>query len=237
MIISENRSIMIDVGGVASWGGFVPFRPSRQNYRHKGTSMKICKILDCNNKHFGKDYCQKHYTRFWKYGDPFHVEKEMHGMGSISEYRTWADMIQRCHNKNRPIYKYYGGRGITICDRWRKSFKVFFEDMGPKPFPNAQIDRIDNDLGYYPENCRWVMATENMRHTSTTKLTMQKAKAIRKEYKSINITQSKLADIYGVSLSTIAGVIYQRTWKEEFSKIDEVATGINFQALKRRRRA
>ena len=204
--------MITNVGGVASWGGFVPFRPSRQNHRHEGTSMLICKIKDCDNKHYVKGYCNKHYTRFWRHGDPFHVKNKRHGMFGTSEYGTWQNMKDRCNNKNNTNYKNYGGRGIVVCDKWENSFIVFFADMGLKPFPKAEIDRIDNDLGYYPENCRWATHTQNNQHQSTTKLTMEKAKEIRR--RSGIITRKKLASIYGVCQSTINCIINQEIWRE-----------------------
>lgn len=83
-------------------------------------------------------------------------------------YRTWIAMLSRCRNQNEPNYINYGGRGITVCPEW-ESFEKFYEDMGELPFYEAQIDRIDNDKGYYKENCRWVSCKENSRNRRTTK--------------------------------------------------------------------
>lgn len=79
-------------------------------------------------------------------------------------------MIQRCHNPNSPKFHHYGGRGIEVCQRWRESFDAFLEDMGPRPSPEHEIDRIDNDGNYEPGNCRWATRREQMENTRRTRL-------------------------------------------------------------------
>ena len=85
-----------------------------------------------------------------------------HGMRHEPVYETWCDIIKRCTNPNASNYDGYGGRGITVCERWL-SFANFHEDMGDRP-EGKSIDRIDNDKGYYKENCRWATAKEQAKN-------------------------------------------------------------------------
>jgi len=80
--------------------------------------------------------------------------------GASSEYSSWANMITRCTNPNFKDWKYYGGRGITVCEEWRNSFAAFLRDMGPKP-KGTSVDRFPNNTGNYePGNCRWATPFE-----------------------------------------------------------------------------
>lgn len=89
--------------------------------------------------------------------------------GASKEYYTWNSMIGRCHNVKHRQYSEYGGRGITVCEEWRKSFINFFNDMGPKPSPSLSLDRMDNNKGYYKGNCRWATKSEQQRNTRANK--------------------------------------------------------------------
>ena len=92
----------------------------------------------------------------FRHGQSWDREKHL----PTSEYAAWNTMKQRCENPRLKNFKYYGARGISVCDRWRNSFDDFFADMGPKPTPEHSLDREDNDGDYEPGNCQWATRIE-----------------------------------------------------------------------------
>ncbi len=89
-----------------------------------------------------------------------------HGMTNSRTYSIWRGIHDRCVNPNSKDFHNYGGRGIKICDRWEHSFILFLEDMGEAP-AGMQIDRINNDDGYYKNNCRWTTVKEQANNRRT----------------------------------------------------------------------
>ena len=83
-----------------------------------------------------------------------------HGWSRTITYKTWSGMLGRCQDPRNASYKSYGGRGITVCDRWL-DFVNFLEDMSERPSKDHQLDRRDRDGNYEPGNCRWLTRAEN----------------------------------------------------------------------------
>lgn len=93
----------------------------------------------------------------------------IHGMSQTLIYKTWLNLKTRCLNSNSPNFVNYGGRGITICQRWQDSFEYFFADMDSRPSPNHTIERINNDGPYSPDNCTWALPYQQARNMRTNR--------------------------------------------------------------------
>lgn len=131
-----------------------------------------------------------------------------HGRSGSSIYSTFSHMNRRCLDKAHKKYAYYGGRGITICDRWHRdtpnSFENFLLDMGEKPSRKHSIDRIDNNGPYTPENCRWSTALEQANNQRSNR---------RFTYGSRTQNMSQWARELGIRKNTVYQRLYQG-WTE-----------------------
>ena len=116
-----------------------------------------------------------------------------------SEYRIWCGMRHRCNNPSSEFYAHYGGRGITVCDRWNE-FPAFLADMGERP-AGTSIDRIDNDRGYEPGNCRWADRSEQARNKRDT--LNETARHLVRYMRRRGATNADLAHAFGIAAANI----------------------------------
>ena len=131
-------------------------------------------------------------------------------------YRQWKGMRRRCHDSRRPEYQRYGGRGITVCDRWsepRTGFWNFVADMGPKPTAGHTIDRRDGNGNYEPDNCRWATTAEQNRNSRAATLTAGKVGIIRAML-ATGLTQARIGQMYGVAQNTVSVIYTRHRWKD-----------------------
>lgn len=99
------------------------------------------------------------------------LNKTKHGMSRHKIYKIWRGILDRTLNQKNHNYKIYGGRGISVCDRWKRSFEYFADDMLPFYKEGLSIDRIDVDGNYEPSNCRWVTLEIQARNTRILRTT------------------------------------------------------------------
>lgn len=109
----------------------------------------ICSSEGCEQKVIAKGLCPKHYD----------AQRVI-----TPEYRAWQAMLNRCRNPKQSTWRYYGGRGITVCEEWANSFAAFFAYVGPKPSPLHSIERNDTNSNYEPGNVRWATRDEQNRN-------------------------------------------------------------------------
>lgn len=127
-------------------------------------------------------------------------------------YRTWRQIRKRCSNPNSANYKWYGGKGVSVCSRW-DDFDVFVDDVGPHPGPGWTIDRISNDGDYEPGNVQWATMDEQNRKRSNTKLDLEKVNKIKELYATRSYRLVDLAEMFGCGKSQISYIVRGERWK------------------------
>lgn len=137
--------------------------------------------------------------------------RECHKTSHDPRFMVWNGMKQRCKNPRSRSYPEYGGRGIRICPEW-ELFSGFMKwDRFDEYRKGLQIDRIDNDGDYSPDNCRWVTPSENARNTRSVKLTTDDVRVIRMLSWS-GLSNSQVAEIFSVTASCISHIMTFRNW-------------------------
>jgi hypothetical protein len=134
--------------------------------------------------------------------------------GRSKEYIAWDHMKQRCINPKDRQFPNYGGRGITVCERWSNSFSDFLEDMGPAPGSEYSIERIDNNKGYSPENCKWALKKEQCNNTR---------KNVKLTFGGKTLTVAQWADTLLIPRSSLYGRL-ERGWSPEKALTEKFKT-------------
>jgi len=138
-----------------------------------------------------------------------------HGLCNHRLYSIYYTMRSRCLNQQNLKYKDWGGRGINICSDWMDDFLSFYSWSIANGYDdNLQIDRIKNNKGYYPKNCRWVTPAEQSFNRRNNKLTQDIANKIRKERVNKNLSYRQLAKKHSISFQMVSKIITNKSWIE-----------------------
>lgn len=128
--------------------------------------------------------------------------RKTHGMYNSRLNRIWRAMKQRCGNPKHSGYKWYGARGIAVCENWM-SFEGFYADMGESYFDGATIDRRDPNVGYCKDNCEWVTSEYQQSHKRNDRKVLHDGK----EY-----SLAELSSIYGIKHQTLYCRLFVNGW-------------------------
>lgn len=189
------------------FGNLIAIKPIGKNEKN-GQTLWLCKC-DCGNDHITT-------TTYLVTGDckscgclnskRFRKMITKHGMANTRIYNIWQNIKRRCRNKNHPRYKDYGKRGIDICNEW-EDFNEFYQWAITNGYQdNLTIERIDNDKGYSPDNCRWITMNEQQFNKRTTHYLT---------YKGVTKTLTEWAKIKNMRVQTLASRINRFHWSVE----------------------
>lgn len=128
-------------------------------------------------------------------------------------YMTWWSMNRRCTDVKHEAYKNYGGRGITVCDEWKENVKPFYDWAVQNGYQEGlSLERVDNNAGYSPSNCRWATMEEQSHNKRNNTFNEEDVKMIRELYAS-GVTQKQLCEAYDVGPATIHRIVMRKQWK------------------------
>lgn len=150
---------------------------------HASLQSGNTKSCGCYRDHVKQTRCLTHGHARKKSGTKSHT------------YSIWCQMIRRCHREDDQKYYMYGARGISVCERWRENFEIFLADMGEKP-EEMSLDRVDNDGGYDPANCRWATRKEQQRNMRTTRWV---------EYQGRRMSLAEACELSGLNRGKVQG--------------------------------
>lgn len=147
-----------------------------------------------------------------------------HGLYGTPIYKKWEAMKRRCLNKNEKSYSNYGGRGITICDKWL-GFRGFYEDMGKSFIAGMSLERIDNNGNYYKENCKWIPMSEQAGNKRSVKLY---------EYGGRTMSIPEWSKVSGIKYFTLFARIKKYKWSLEEALNTPISYGNKYRNHKKK---
>lgn len=131
---------------------------------------------------------------------------------ATKEFSAWVSIKSRCLNPQHQDYRYYGGRGVSVCNRWRDSYPNFLADVGPAPTAQHTIERLDPNKGYEPHNVIWADRKQQARNRRFCTLSVLKAKAARDLAATGSYTRNQIATILGVTSTAVGQVLRKEIW-------------------------
>ena len=198
------------------FGRLTVLRMNTEGKRHSGSIGWICKCECGKIKSFSGSLLRRGrskscgcmakellYAHMLRNVRENRLNTTTHNMSFTGTYCTWASMVKRCVNSNCKEFKNYGGRGIKVCESWRK-FENFYEDMGKKP-EGMSLDRVDNDGDYDKTNCRWATKIEQANNTRRNRMIV---------FNGETRTMAEWSRITGIKGSVIFRRL-KRGWKPE----------------------
>lgn len=138
-----------------------------------------CSVAGCGRQSKCRGYCAKHYTRYYRHGDP--SINLRHGVKKHPLYQTWLNMKNRCSNPKSQDWSRYGGRGIKVCAEWANDFECFVNDMGDRP-KGYTLDRVDTNGDYCKDNCRWANKYEQAWNKANSRVKLRGIKKNGRSY-------------------------------------------------------
>jgi len=180
---------------------FVRFQRGR-NRRFCRCECECGTVVDVRQEHLGSRNtrscgCLQQETR--------KASLTTHGMSDLAEFNIWMGMRDRCLNPRSPAYANYGGRGITICERWLHSFPAFLADIGSRPSPIHTLERKENSVGYNPGNCVWATRADQANNTRRN---------IVLTFNGLSLTLARWSRKTGIKYRTLGDRFY-RGWPVE----------------------
>lgn len=179
---------------------------NKQYYKH------LC-LCGCGNQIETKSHHKYYGIPKYIHGHGKTIRNSKHGECDTRLYRIWSAMKRRCFNSNCESYKYYGNRGITVCNNWLEFIPFRDWALNNGYADNLQINRIKNDGNYEPSNCQWIVSKINCRNRRNNKLTVEKVQEIKNKFKKDKYSKRKLAKEYNVSSTLIANILNNHQWK------------------------